>query len=192
MVSKAAVQQMIRSSNLSNSELKGVVFTSTNTANSAAGAFQFITQGIIQGDAITQRNGSQINLVSIRMKINTFAVGVTGISRYILYQDTMATGGTPAVTDILDSAASVSSLNQLTVTTQKRYHIIADFTHNVPIAGEAVKVHDKTYKNFSKKLTYLGNTSAVASNGKNSIYLLYIGTGTNIWDYSFNVRYLDH
>lgn len=192
MISKAAVRQMIRSSNLANSEMKGTVFTSSNTANSAAGAFQFITQGIIQGDAVSQRNGSQINLASIRMKINTFAVGVTGISRYILYQDTQANGATPLVTDILDSAASVSVWNQLTVITQKRYHIIDDFTHRVPIAGEAVKTYDKTLTNFSKKVTYLGNTSAVASNGRNSIYLLYIGTGTNVWDYSFHITYTDH
>lgn len=192
MISKAVVRQMIKSSNLANSEYKGTVFTNANTATSAAGAFQFITQGIIQGDGVNQRNGSQVNLVELRVKINTFAVGVTGITRYILYQDTQAAGANPLVTDILDSAASVSVINQLTVTTQKRYHIIADFTHHVPINGEAVKVHDKTYRNFTKKVTYLGNTSALASNGRNSIYLLYIGTATNVWDYSFHVKYLDH
>jgi hypothetical protein len=192
MVSKAAIRQMIKSSNLANSELKGTVFTNTNTATPAAGAFQFITQGIIQGDAVNQRTGSQINLVKLRVKINTIAVGVTGITRYVLYQDTQANGATPLVTDILDSAASISVTNQLTVITQKRYHIIDDFTHAVPIGGEAVKVHDKIYTNFTKKVTYLGNTSATASNGRNSIYLLYIGAATNVWDYSFHPMYLDH
>lgn len=192
MVSKAAIRQMIKSSNIANSELKGTVFTNANTATLAAGGFQFITQGIIQGDAVNQRTGSQVNLVGLRVKINTFAVGVTGVTRYILYQDTQASGASPLVTDILDSAASVSVTNQLTVFTQKRYHIIDDFTHQVPIGGEAVKVHDKTYTNFTKKVTYLGNTSAIASNGRNSIYLLYIGTATNVWDYSFHARYLDH
>lgn len=192
MVSKAIVRQMIRSSNLANSELKGTVFTNTGTATLAAGGFQFISQGIIQGDAVNQRNGSQINLESLRVKINTFAVTNTGLTRYVIFQDTQMNGVAPAVTDILDSASSVAVYNQLTVATQKRYHIIADITHKVPIAGEAVKIYDKTHKNLLKKVTYLGNTSATASNGRNSIFMLFIGTATNIYDYSFHIKYTDH
>lgn len=191
-VSGRTVRNMIRSALDANLELETATFTNANTTTSAAGAFQFVTQGIVQGTGSSQRQGNQITLKKLRVKINTFAVGVSGISRYVLYQDKQANGAAPLVTDILDSANSVASLNGLTVQTEKRYHILADFTHNVPIGGEGIRVYDTTFTTkLLKPVTYLANTSVVSANGRNAVYLLYLGTATNVWDYSFQVCYTD-
>lgn len=188
----SSIRKMINAALTSKMELETATFTNTGTATPAAGTFQFITQGIIQGTGSSQRQGNQITLSKVRAKINTFAVGVSGITRYVLYQDKMSNGATPLVTDILDSANSIAALNGLTVKTEKRYHILADFTHNVPIGGEGIKVYDTTFSSkLLKPVTYLANTSVVGANGRNAVFLLVLGSATNIYDYSFQIEYTD-
>lgn len=183
---------MVKAAVRANSELETATFTNVGTATVAAGSLQNVSQGIIQGIGSSQRQGNQIRLVSLRAKLTTFAVAVSGVNRYVIFQDMQGNGVVPAVTDILDSANIIAPLNGLTFITEKRFHLLADFTHDVPIAGTAIRVFDTTFKGkLNKPVTYLASTSVTAANGKNAIYCLVIGNNTNTYDYSFQITYTD-
>jgi len=183
---------MIRSALRTGREIETATFTNVGTVTFAAGSLQNITQGIIQGIGSSQREGNQIQLTMLHARVHTFSVAVSGVSRYILFQDTQANGVVPTVVEVLDNANMVSVRNGLNWDTNKRFHMLADFTHQVPIAGEAIKVFDVTFSaKLLKPVTYLATTSVAAANGKNAIYMLVIGNSTNTYDYSFQVVYTD-
>jgi hypothetical protein len=183
---------MINDKFRSKDETKAAVFTGTATAALPTGGVTAVTQGIIQGIGNGQRTGNDITLARIRCKINTTAVGASGITRYIIFQDHEALGALPSVTDVLDSTSVVAGYNTINTVSRKRFKILADFSHAVPIGGEAVKVFDRYFsKELSKVVTFLGTTSTASANGKNAVFLLYIGTSTNVFDSSFTVQYYD-
>lgn len=191
-VTRAQVRSMINDKLRSSNEVKTAVFTAVATATSGTGTVSAVSQGIIQGIGNGQRTGNDITLTRLRCKINTTAVGVSGISRYIIFQDHEALGALPSVTDVLDSTSVVAGYNSINTVSRKRFKILADFTHPVPIGGEAVRVFDRYFsKKLSKIVTFLGTTSTAGANGKNAIFLLSIGTATNVFDSSFTVMYYD-
>lgn len=191
-LSRNDIRRMIKSKVSASTEVKASTYTLTGVTMAGTGAVAPISQGIIQGIGNGQRTGNDIMLTKLSYKINTFAVGASGIARYVLVQDHENLGSTPNVTDILDGTSVVSELNTINTISRQRFKVLDDFTVVVPINGEAYRHYERTITSkLAKPVTFLGTTNVVTANGKNAIFLVVIGTATNLYDFSFQMSYTD-
>jgi hypothetical protein len=191
-VTRQTVKQMIKGARLANAENKGTVVSSPGNAVTAGGAVFNVTPNIIQGDTVSTRDGSQINLNKVCMRFETQGVAVSGITRVIVLQDHQNNGVVPGVTDILDNANVISPLNVLNFVTNKRFKLLSDDLINCNIAGQNLQFRKHMWsKALSKQVTYNAATNVAAANGRNAIFMLVIGTATNTFDFSFQLDFLD-
>ncbi len=187
---QADVEKVIRSM----AEKKCFITAATNQSSSATGTMWAVTQGIIQGDSVSTRDGTQIYVEHVSITFDVFmptATVAAGV-RMIGFHDTMNTGVLPAVTDVLHAATLISPYSTIQQITN-RFHVFADVTKNLTTGGVQQFVYNMR-RNLRIKTSYNGTTDAAASNGKNAIFFLIItDVGTNVptYDFSIAVRYLD-
>ncbi len=166
----------------------------TGQTTAATGTVWALSQGIIQGDAVNTRDGTQITLQSVHLRVDAFMPTATiaaGV-RVILFSDTQNNGSLPAVVDVLHQASMISPYSIIQQITN-RFHIHADVLRNLTAGGIQQVVID-IRRGISKKISYNGTTDVAASNGKNAIFFLIItdvGAGFPTYDFSHNLRFLD-
>lgn len=191
-VTRSVVRSMIKGQRLANAELKGLLNANTILTPGTAGTVYNITQPIVQGDTFQQRDGNQLNLLSMECIFHGTAVGVSNAMRFIVIQDHMCNGSPPTTTDVLDFASWIAGYNITTVTQERRFGILFDKTMDLNINGENAKTARVKLSRFQHKLTYLATTNVTAANGRNSIFLLAISNSSaGIIDWSFKLNFLD-
>lgn len=164
------------------------VLANTNS-NATAGNVINLTNGIIQGDDITQRSGDQIRIKSHRLVVRASAITVNQTFRFVWFRDNMNRGTTPGVTEVLNTANFMSQLNPAPLQ-QKRFTILADFQLDCNVAGEAIK--SKVINQPGNLVFYNGATAVAASNGPGAIFLLEIGDSlTGLYDLAYEPIYTD-
>lgn len=145
----------------------------------ANGAVTPITQGIIQGDSAITRDGNQMDMVklSIRLQLALNTSTNTDWVRFIVFSDGFANGTYPSVTQVLEAADPNASYTREVVITH-RFKIWHDVILPMCNSGQnkcLAHVKDIVMRH---KVTYLGATDAEGSNGKNAMYYLLCGDET--------------
>ncbi len=191
----AMVKMMLRNHDVASRELRLSTTTGSGTA-SASGTVWAITQGIIQGDNIEQREGAQINVkhltVQLQATMNSAAEGTQ--LRVIVFRDLESHGTVPAVTDVLDTASTMSGYN-VYWRQSRRFKIMVDQLIPMSISGNSRHISRRwDFKQNMVKVTYLGNTDVAGANGPNSYYLLVIddlGANHPTYGFGWTVTYFD-
>lgn len=142
------------------------------TAISNTGS-QYALSAVPQGDTDSTRDGDQINLHSIELKVEAYLQGTGGTNdftnqvRLILYQwHPMSTGSQPTVADILQDSASVAqspTMSNYKWDNRKDYTIVLDRTCNLSGNGPS----DEGY--YFKKLWKVPGMPAHFSNGSTTL-----------------------
>lgn len=175
-------------------EKKVYVGGATGQTTSAAGTVWALSQGITQGDAVNSRDGTQITVQNVHVRVDVFMPTATiaaGV-RVIIFSDTQNNGSLPSVVDVLNSASYIAPYSIIQQVT-KRFRVHADSMRNLT-AGGTQQVVFSINRSFTQKISYNGTTDVAASNGKNAIFMLVItdvGAGFPTYDFTHNIRYLD-
>lgn len=164
-----------------------------------AGAVIAVSQFIVQGDDIANRSGDTIYLENVKVRINSVytdsgtGFALNAVVRVILFSDNMDTGTVPAVTDVLQSASQLSGFNQVSKQAG-RFKIYFDesWVHNAD-TWVAKKCFERMVK-VNRKVHFTA-ASGASSNGRNSVYALFISDSANAgflqYTWSYDMQYTD-
>jgi len=192
LLSRQQVKQMIASSIAFSQELKRYVVAFTGVTTSTAGSITPITQGVIQGDSLTTRDGDQLILKQLIMRYQlALNTGNSTSQRVIIFSDNQANGATPTVTDVLNSASWITGYNPVTFQSG-RFKVWHDEYVVTTLSGHNA-VNDKVWKfNLKHKITYLDVTNNATANGKGAMFVLFIADGANsLFSASFELHFTD-
>ncbi len=165
------------------------------TASSPLGFVHTITQPIVTGDDLQQRDGRQITHLStqLRFSVNLPALAVSGVLRVIWFIDKKNNGVTPAVLDVLNTASVTSGYN-FNAIANKRFTIIRDTCYS--LVAQASNQHITPVLNYVARypIYYNGTTNVAASNGVGAQFCIVItDLGANVPIYSMDslTRFID-
>jgi hypothetical protein len=166
----------------------------TGQTSAATGTVWALSQGVIQGDAVNARDGTQITLQSVHLRVDAFMPTATIAAglRVILFSDSQNNGSLPLVVDVLHQASMISPYSTIQQITN-RFRIHADVLRNLTAGGVQQVVFD-IRRGISKQISYNGTTDVAAANGKNALFMMVItdvGSGFPTYDFSHSLRYLD-
>lgn len=173
---------------------RAVATTGSNIDWSTTGVVSQLSTDIAQGDNIGQRSGDTIR--PQRLIVRLYSTGSLQVAsgRVIIFQDSMANGSTPAVTDVLDSAVYLAPYAAPT-RQERRFKILLDqYIVNNPSASNQESVHTFDLR-LKGSIHYLGSAAAAASAGRNTIYVLFISrtalAGNIVYRWSYDLEYID-
>jgi len=176
---------------MSNTLERKVYSTSvTGTAITTAGVVIPISNGIIEGDDIANRQGTVINLVRARMLFRADATASSSV-RFVLFRDMHNLQGFPTTSTLLPTGTWISQYSDVREMQQHRFKIIKDLTMDLCIAGQDVitKQFDIPLKG---KVMFNGATAVVGSEGPGAVYLLVIGSAvSSSYDYTVQLIFTD-
>ncbi len=192
VVTKSQVRAMIKGSVSHLVELKlfNVAFAGLSTTT--GGTVSPVTQGVEQGDGSGQRDGAQLLLKGVLVRHTLYCnTGISVVQRVIVFVDRMNDGATPAVTDVLNTASFLSPYSIQTVQA-KRFKILHDeCVVSTTTGSNGANVHFWRFKQ-DMKVSFNGTTNVAASNGRNAVFVLFIGDGTNgLYSGSYEVHFVD-
>lgn len=187
-VSKRAVVNMINS----RKELKLYEYEVESTGP-VSGTVEAISQPIIVGDTSSTRDGNQINMkqMILRLEASLHASAVYDKLRIVLVSDRSNNGAVPAVLDILSFQDPNSGFTP-SVHVSHRFKILYD-GHFVMTNVGSNRIIAKTIKlNLGNHVVnYLATTSTAAANGNGSIFMVICtDEGTNVLDWHVNITEL--
>jgi len=175
IVTKGMVRSMLKSKISSSLEHMHYQVTATGAATTAGNMYT-VSQGIVQGTALNQRDGDVIRpeLIELNMSVkgvSTVAAPGSVAYRVILFQDMLNTGVVPLATDILTIASPLSPYDAEN-RQQNRFKFLYDKIHDIssPYATNTVKVIQTSIRTKGA-IHYNGATSVAASNGKGALWL---------------------
>ncbi len=153
------------------------VFFAVNSA--AAGAVTPLTQGITQGDDISQRSGDRIILEKISIYITSLNIRLINLPstlRVIVFEDKLNTGSVPAVTDVLSSADYTDGYNVLNLQSS-RFKVLKD-AFIVTVSGQTNHaVTNEWHFKVRDHIQYNGGTNVAGANGRGALFMLFIDGG---------------
>jgi hypothetical protein len=115
------------------------------------------------------------------------------LARMIVFSDELNIGSAPAVTDVLNSS-SVESDYSASALASKRFRFYWDKVTPLSINGPSSVSHRFRIPSVAKKITFLGDTNATASNGAGSLWILFVtnqSTNGIAADVAITVRFHD-
>ena len=164
--------------------------TAVGTAITTAGVVIPLTNGIIEGDDIANRQGTVINL--LRSRILLRAVGTASHSqRFILFRDMLNLQAFPTVGLLLPSGTWISQYADTREMQQHRFKIIKDVTMDLNVAGRNVITREFDIP-LKGKVYYNGAIAGATSEGPGAYYLLVIGSAVSgSYDYTIQTVFND-
>jgi hypothetical protein len=191
------VARQVKQILVSRVEHKNAVATTGNIDWAATGVVSLLSTDIAQGDNIGNRSGDSIRPLKLTFRIASFmnVAATAQVCRFIIFQDNMAYGATPAVTDILDSANYMSPFNPVNAQA-RRFKILCDH-HFTNVTGGSDQATETTKVMKMKGIIhYIATGTGAASAGKNSIYVLFINDTTGAanqrqYRWSYQLEYMD-
>jgi len=146
---------------------------------------------IAQGSNYTDRVGNSIKLqhIEVRGRIFKNALASFSVMRVLLVRDLDGYGTVPNVSDIMGTVGStVAPLTQYDFLNRKRFSYLYDELLTLSSTGDSSAVFEIQIPHEGHIL-YLGTTAAAASDGKGSLYLLFISDeATNTPTFAFSSR----
>lgn len=179
-------------------EIRKLINIEEKILQSSATAAPFDTAGalipisrIAQGLDYTNRIGDSIKLQSIEVRARIFqnTSATTTVFRVLLVRDLDGYGTLPTVGNIMDITGSAGApLSQMNWLNRKRFSVLYDEQGVLSTNGDR---GDSISFKFAHEghILYLGTTAAAASDGKGSLYLLFISDeSTNTPTYAYQSR----
>jgi hypothetical protein len=175
-----------------NLEHKRVVVAFSGLNTSTGGTITPITQGIIQGDTISTRDGGQLTVRNLIVRHNlVLNSGNQTSQRVIIFADRQANGAQPTVTDVLDSASFITGFNPVNAQT-RRFRILHDEFIVTTLSGANAGTDHVWQFPLNHRVTYNAATNVAGANGKGALFVLYIAdTATALFASSFEVEFTD-
>lgn len=160
---------------LVNAEKKYIDVSSTGANFSYNGGVIHLSP-VAQGDGESAREGNSIYTCGIAFRgvvyMNTTEENTQ--ARIVIFKDTMNTGSTPTVDDVIHTiGTTIAPMSPLEGTTRGRYKILYNKFLSLSKTGETNKIF-KTWIPLRTHVKYTG--SASTDEFKNQIYLLYISS----------------
>lgn len=150
-----------------------------------AGTFNCLNL-IAQGDDINSRDGNDIRIEWLKMKLytNQVSVGTGTLVRYIIFQDTSNQGAAPVIADILTNSNTQSNYNVNNITLGNRFRILFDKTVAADF-DKPITMHNVFIKGKRLNMCHYGGGSAViAQVRKGALFLLtlvdQVASATNV------------
>lgn len=172
-------------------EKKVFSVTAVGVSVATAGTVINITNGIVEGDDISNRSGTLIRPVMIRLLYRGTAVTTSSSVRFILFRDMLNQGTTPAASDLLPGGNWISQYADTREIQQHRFKILNDVMFDLNIAGQNVRTLQSTLA-MKGEVFYNGATAVASANGKGAIFLLVIGNAiSTAYDYTVQTVFTD-
>lgn len=175
---RAAVVALARAPrNLSDGELKAVDVSIAASPCDTTGGVTLLN-GLARGDDINQRNGREVLLKSIEIRLRNLVTAGTGTEqthRVCIVYDRQSNGAAPTIADIL-SAPNV--LYPRNLENRRRFKILYDRAFTLNATGEpgGERFH-KFYRRLAHPVTFnTGNAGTIADITMGSLYLITMGT----------------
>lgn len=185
------IAQVARQVFYSHVERKVFSLTATGVGVAVLGAVANVTNAIVEGDDIGNRQGTVINLKRMRILYRATASATSSSIRFILFRDMFNQGTVPAASDLLPSGQWISQYADTRQMQQHRFKILNDVMLDLNIAGENVKTREYDIP-VKGQVCYNGATAVAASNGPGAIFLLVIGNAiTTQYDFTIQVVFTD-
>lgn len=198
-LTKGLVRTMIKSTISSKIEHQHYQTTASGTAI-VAGNMYTVTQALINGDSVSQRDGDVIRPEILTLKVLAKAAPTNIVTqaeaayRVILFQDMLNVGVAPVLADVLTGGA-ISNYD-IENRQQNRFKILYDHTHpmSAAYASNSIVVVDTKIR-MKGNIYFNAAGNAVGANGKGSIWLLtLVDTVTAIGiteTYAIDLQYTD-
>jgi len=162
----------------------------SNTVSNAGFVYP-VSNNIVEGSDVFQRDGTKITLREIRIYYRCFAVTTSQTLRFILFHDQFNQGTTPAVVDVLPAASYISQYSDVRILQQKRFIIVDDWHADSNLLSNLIISHVRSIKSH-RGIFYNGATAVPGSNGLGALFLLVIGSSsTGTFDYRVQMMYND-
>jgi hypothetical protein len=183
ILTKKQVQQMI------GAKVEHKIYTGASSGNfSTAGALIYKTP-MAEDDDYFGRTGLVINPVTYRLRLVVSST-TSAYYRVITFQDSMANGASPAVTEVIAAANTNSQYNPINIL-NKRFKFLSDELLCTSAAGPAVRFVERTIK-LKGQIGFLTSGATSAAAGKNAIFTLVIGQdATGTYDLKTALTYTD-
>jgi len=162
-------------------ELKQVdttVSTGTSVLN-ATGGIQLLN-GIARGDDINQRNGRQVTISALHLRLQasvTVSTGVDQVARVLVVMDQQPNGAALTIANVLDNSASYVYA-QYNRDYRMRFRVLRDMTFQLNAAAESgsqrfinARIPVNAVMTFNN-----GNAGTIADIATNSVYLITVGS----------------
>lgn len=165
-----------------------------------------LLNGIAQGDGPDQRNGRQITMKSIQLRLmispTDGGTAIAGNVRIVLLLDRQPNSAAPTISDVFTGTNAMTLTN---LDNRQRFQILGDMVYDVggqinltaaPVAGGGFPARNCVYyRKYGHTVTYNGTTNAIGSIASNSIYLICLSanspsTGFQVQGYA-RVRFTD-
>lgn len=194
---RGSVVKVVRSVLDSRIEHKRITAVGALADLATAGVVNTISMAVTQGDGIGNRSGNVIRPVSLKIRVQMGQLAGnydSFVARFIIFQDTMCNGSTPAVTDLLSSADPLSGYEPET-RQARRFKVLHDRT--LTLTGQTKNNRRYLSVDLPMKgaIHYLASTGAATDQGKNSIFALFItsaaAAGGNRYGWSYDFEFTD-
>lgn len=175
---------------LINVEEKELVTSVSSTGFGTSGVISPISR-VAQGTDYDERIGNSIKMqhIEVRGRIFKNTSATTSVMRVLLVRDLDGYGTIPTVANILEDITIGSPpLTQHNFLNRKRFSYLFDELLTLNNTGDSSAVFE-IYMPHEGHIQYLGSTAAAASDGKGSLYMLFISDeATNTPTFSFSSR----
>lgn len=161
---------------LSEGELKSVDHNGALACNTTGTLL--LLNGIARGDEINERNGREVTMRSVELKVQsavTAGTGIDQIQRHLLVYDRQTNGTALTIAQVLDS---VSTVAMKSLENRRRFKILMDRTVVLNATAEPGSMnYYKYYRRIFYPVTFnSGDAGTVADITTGSLYFITLGT----------------
>jgi hypothetical protein len=175
---------------LINVEEKQLVTTSGSTSFDTTGVIVPISR-VVQGLNYTERIGNSIKMQHIELHGRIFknASATASVIRCAMVRDLDGYGTLPTTAQIFETVGSATApLTQHDFLNRKRFAFVAEWFFTLNSTGDS-SMELELHKDHDGHILYLGTTAAEASDGKGSLYMVFISDeATNTPTFAFSSR----
>lgn len=156
-----------------NAEKKYFDVSFSNTTNFDNNGACFCLSAMAQGTDYNTRIGNSIKAASDQWRFNLLIGAATNvIYRVIFFTDRENRQANPAVTDVLESASTVSPLNHIN---GKRFHIIKDYYGELDTVKSPIKCISHYHK-MKGHIKFTAAAAGVASADEGNLFVLILSS----------------
>jgi hypothetical protein len=180
---KVLIKQEIKSYMSQNVERKWNNYTVVTTLSTTT-QFHNFSADISQGDAVNQRSGNVIHMVSLSLKMDMTCGDTTNLIRFVLFKwHPNTTSDTPSALEVLQDNSTPTNicLGPLRITVPKRFRTLYDTTFTL---DQVKNFH--LIRTVNVKLNWNCSYDTGLNTGSEQLYAMYVSDSTIAPNPAFN------